>query len=85
MAGVSLLHVPYKGSAPGITDLIAGRHAVVFSPAASVIPHVQSGRLRALATTGATRFSPLPQLPTVSESGVPGYAAATWYGVVARA
>ena len=85
MAGVTLLHVPYKGSAPGITDLIAGRHAVVFSPSASVMPHVQSGRLRALATSGAKRFSPIPQLPTVAESGVPGYEAATWYGVVGPA
>jgi tripartite-type tricarboxylate transporter receptor subunit TctC len=85
MTRVNLLHVPYKGSAPGITDLIAGRHAVVFSTSASVMPHLQSGRLRALATTGSKRFSALPQLPTVSESGVPGYEAATWYGVMAPA
>jgi tripartite-type tricarboxylate transporter receptor subunit TctC len=85
MAGVSLLHVPYKGSAQGITDLIAGRHAVVFSTSGSVMPHVQSGRLRALATTGSKRFAAQPQLPTVAESGLPGFEATTWYGVVGPA
>ncbi len=85
MAGINMLHVPYKGSAPGITDLIAGRHAAVFSTAGSVMPHVQSGRLRALATTGGKRSPSAPQLATVAESGVPGYEAATWYGVIAPA
>ena len=85
MAGINMLHVPYKGSLPGITDLIAGRHAAVFSTSASVMPHVQSGRLRALATTGAKRFSALPQLATVAESGLPGYEASSWYGVIAPA
>lgn len=85
MAGVKLLHVPYKGSAPGITDLIAGRLSVVFSTPASVLPHIKGGRLRALATTGSRRSSLAPDLPTVAESGVPGYEAASWYGIVGPA
>lgn len=85
MAGISLLHVPYKGSAPGITDLIAGRMAVVFSTSASVLPHVKSGRLRALATTGARRSAVSPDLPTVAESGLPGYEASSWYGIIGPA
>ncbi len=85
MAGVKLLHVPYKGSAPGITDLIAGRLSVVFSTPASVLPQIKAGRLRALATTGSRRSSLAPDLPTVAESGVPGYEAASWYGIVGPA
>jgi len=85
MAGSKLLHVPYKGSAPGITDLIAGRLSVVFSTPASVLPHIKGGRLRALATTGSRRSTLAPDLPTVAESGVPGYEAASWYGIVGPA
>lgn len=85
MAGVKLLHVPYKGSAPGLTDLIAGRMAVVFSTAPSVLPLVKSGRLRALATTGAKRSAVAPDLPTVAESGVIGYEASSWYGIIGPA
>ncbi len=85
MASVKLLHVPYKGSAPGITDLIAGRLSVVFSTPASVLPHIKGGRLRALATTGSRRSAIAPDLPTVAESGVPGYEAASWYGIVGPA
>lgn len=85
MAGVKLLHVPYKGSAPGITDLIAGRMAVVFSTPPSVLPHIKGGRLRALASTGSKRSAVAPDLPTVAETGVPGYEAASWYGIVGPA
>jgi tripartite-type tricarboxylate transporter receptor subunit TctC len=85
MAGVTLTHVPYKGSGPGITDLIAGRHAAVFSTAPSVLPHVKSGRLRALAVTSGTRSPNIPDLATVAESGLPGYEATTWYGIVTAA
>jgi len=85
MAGVKLLHVPYKGSGPGITDLIAGRLSVVFSTSASVLPHIKSGRLRGLAVTSSKRSAVMPDLPTVAESGVPGYEAGTWYGVLAPA
>jgi tripartite-type tricarboxylate transporter receptor subunit TctC len=85
MAGITLTHVPYKGSGPGITDLIAGRLSTVFSTAPSVLPHVKSGRLRALAVTSGTRSPNIPDLPTVAESGVPGYEATTWYGIMAAA
>ena len=83
MAHVKLLHVPYKGSGPGITDLIAGRLAVVFSTSGSVIPHIKSGKLRALGVTSAQRSAVMPELVTVAEAGVPGYEASSWYGIVA--
>ena len=85
MAGVTLLHVPYKGSAPGLMDLMAGRMSVVFSTAPSVLPHVKSGKLRALATTGAARSAVAPDIPTVAEAGVPGYEATSWYGIIGPA
>lgn len=85
MAGVTLLHVPYKGSSPGINDLIAGRLSVVFSTALSVLPSVKAGRLRAIAVTSSARSAVMPELPTVAESGLPGYEATTWYGVIAPA
>jgi tripartite-type tricarboxylate transporter receptor subunit TctC len=85
MAGVTLTHVPYKGSGPGLTDLSAGRLAVAFSTALSVVPFVKGGRLRAVAVTSSQRSSFMPELPTVAESGLPGYEASTWYGVIAPA
>lgn len=85
MAGVTLTHVPYKGSGPGLTDLSAGRLSVAFSTALSVVPFVNGGRLRAIAVTSAKRSSFMPDLPTVAESGLPGYEAGSWYGVVAPA
>jgi tripartite-type tricarboxylate transporter receptor subunit TctC len=85
MAGVSLTHVPYKGSGPGLTDLIAGRLSVVFGTALSVLPMVKGGRLRAIAVTSSARSSLMPELPTVAEAGLPGYEASTWYGVLAPA
>lgn len=84
-AGVNLLHVPYKGLGPAITDLLGGQIQVVFADVGLVTAHLKAGRLRGLAITSATRSSMLPDLPTVSESGVPGYAAGTWYGVFAPA
>lgn len=83
MAGVTLVHVPYKGSGPGINDLIAGRLSVAFGTSLSVLPHVKSGRLRAIAVTTSRRSAVMPGLPTVAESGLPGYEASTWYGVLA--
>ena len=84
-AGVNLLHVPYKGLGPAITDLLGGQIQVVFADVGLVTAHLKAGRLRGLAITSAARSSMLPDLPTVSESGVPGYAAGTWYGVFAPA
>lgn len=85
MTGTKMVHVPYKGSALALTDLIGGQVSLSFSTSASAIPQVRSGRLRALATTGATRSPALPDLPTVAESGVPGYEASLWYGYVGPA
>ena len=85
MTGTKMVHVPYKGSALALTDLIGGQVSLSFSTSASAMPHVRSGRLRALAGTGATRSPALPDLPTVAESGAPGYEASLWYGFVGPA
>jgi tripartite-type tricarboxylate transporter receptor subunit TctC len=85
MAGVRMAHIPYKGSPPAVTDLLAGEVALMFSPSSTVLPHVKSGRLRALAVTTATRLPSLPELPTVAESGLKGYETITWFGFVAPA
>ncbi len=80
MTGVDLLHIPYKGSAPAVTDLIGGQVNVMFDNIPSSLPHIKSGKLRAIATTGAKRDPALPDLPTIAESGVPGYDAGVWFG-----
>jgi tripartite-type tricarboxylate transporter receptor subunit TctC len=85
MAGIQLLHVPYKGTGQALTDLLGGQIDLMFAPAQTVMPYVQSGKLRALAVTGATRSETLPTLPTVAESGLPGYAAVGWFGLLAPA
>jgi tripartite-type tricarboxylate transporter receptor subunit TctC len=85
MAGIDIVHVPYKGGAASIADLIAGQVQLVFSSAPSVVPHVRGGRLRALAVGSAKRTPALPDVPTVAESGVPGYEYTTWYGIFAPA
>jgi tripartite-type tricarboxylate transporter receptor subunit TctC len=85
MAGVQIVHVPYKGSAPALTDLIAGQIDMMFTTMASVRPLLRSGRLQALALTSAARSALEPGLPTVAEAGVPGYAAESWYGLLAPA
>ena len=85
MAQVDLLHVPYKGTGQALTDLLAGQVDLLFAPAQTVISHIRSGKLRALATTGARRSSTLPELPTVAESGLPGYEAVGWFGLLAPA
>jgi tripartite-type tricarboxylate transporter receptor subunit TctC len=85
MAGVDLVHIPYKGSPPAVIDLLAGEVALMFSPSSTVLPHVKTGRLRALAVTTASRLPSLPELPTVAESGLKGYATITWFGFVAPA
>jgi tripartite-type tricarboxylate transporter receptor subunit TctC len=80
MAGVDMLHVPYRGSAPALTDLIAGHVQVMFDAMPAAVPHMRSGALRVLAVTTAARSSALPDLATVAET-VPGYEASSWYGV----
>lgn len=78
-----MIAVPFKGTGPALTSLIGGEISMYMSTFASALPHVKNGRLRALAVTGATRAGPLPEVPTVSEAGVPGYVHLTWYGIVA--
>jgi tripartite-type tricarboxylate transporter receptor subunit TctC len=85
MAGIKLLHVPYGGSAQVMSDLLAGRVQVMFSPAATVLPQVNEGKLVALASTGLRRASAAPDLPTVSESGIPGFEMSSWFGLLAPA
>ncbi|NEV01410.1 Bug family tripartite tricarboxylate transporter substrate binding protein [Bradyrhizobium uaiense] len=85
MAGVNLTTVPYKGAAPGITDLMGGQIQVMFTTVASCAALVEAGQLRAIAVTSAERSASFPQLPTVSEAGVSGYAAESWYGLYAPA
>jgi tripartite-type tricarboxylate transporter receptor subunit TctC len=82
-AKVDMLHVPYKGSGQSIVDLVAGQVHMDFDSVPPVINHVKAGRLRALAVTSEKRFSLLPQMPTVSESGLPGFDMSTWWGLVA--
>jgi len=81
MAGIDMLHVPYRGSAPAILDLIGGRVQVMFDSIASALPHIRAGKLRAIAVASNTRSSLLPNLPTVAESGLPGYSAHSWLGI----
>jgi tripartite-type tricarboxylate transporter receptor subunit TctC len=85
MAKVNLTTVPYKGAAPAITDLLGGQIQVMFTTVASAASLVMAGQLRALAVTSAERSPAFPELPTVAEAGVPGYAAESWYGVYAPA
>jgi len=83
MTSTDLVHVPYKGGGPAVTSLISGEAAIGFATAPSVLPQVRSGKLRALAVTSARRSPAAPDLPTIAESGVPGYDSNTWYGVLA--
>jgi tripartite-type tricarboxylate transporter receptor subunit TctC len=85
MAGVSIVHVAYKGAPPALVDLMGGRIAVMFASPPSAMPLVRSGRLRAIATTGTKRAFYLPELPTVSEAGVPGYENTIWQALLAPA
>lgn len=85
MAGVDMVHVPYKGTAPGVTALLSGESQVAFAPALTLVGHIKANRVRALAITSAKRSPAFPELPTVAESGVAGFEARQWYGVVAPA
>ena len=85
MTGTDMVHVPYKGAAPAMIDLVAGHVQVSFPTISGGLPHAQSGRLRALATTGSKRSSAAPDLPTMVEAGVAGYEAVNWFGVAVHA
>jgi len=83
LADIRMMHIPYKGSAPATTDLIAGQVSVGFPGIALVLPHTTAGRLRALAVTSAERSKAMPDVPSIAEAGVPGYAATLWLGLLA--
>jgi tripartite-type tricarboxylate transporter receptor subunit TctC len=85
MAGIEMTHVPYNGAAPALIDLLAGQVQMMLAVPTTVVPHIKSGKVRALAVTSLRRSPLMPDLPTVDESGVKGYEGATWYGVVAPA
>lgn len=83
MTGVNIVHVPYKGNAPSITDAISGNVEMVFSGVPALVPHIKSGRLRPIAISSMTRFPAVPDVPTFHESGVKGYEASNWFGLMA--
>jgi len=85
MAGIDLVHVPYKGSAPALTDLMGGNVAMMFDTIPSAVSHVKSGKLRALAVTGAARSALFSEVPTVAEAGLPGFEVVSWYGLIGPA
>jgi len=83
MAKINIVHVPYKGNAPALTDTMAGHVELMFSGVPLIVPHIQSGRLRAIGIGSLKRFPALPQVPTFDESGLKGYEALTWFGLLA--
>ncbi|MGE5524549.1 MAG: Bug family tripartite tricarboxylate transporter substrate binding protein [Rhodospirillaceae bacterium] len=85
MSKVSIVHVPYKGTAPALTDVVAGQIDMMFADLAVIQPHAAAAKLRVIAVTGAKRLSSAPNLPTIAESGLPGYDVSPWFGVVAPA
>jgi tripartite-type tricarboxylate transporter receptor subunit TctC len=80
-----MVHIPYKGSAPALVDMLAGQIVVMTGTMITVIPHIRGGRLRALGVTSATRSQVAPDVPSIAEAGVPGYESVQWYGVLAPA
>jgi tripartite-type tricarboxylate transporter receptor subunit TctC len=85
MTGIKMVHVPYGGSPQAVTDLLAGRIQVLFSPASTVLQHVREGKLVALASTEAKRTGIAPELPTMAEAGLPGFETGLWFGLLAPA
>jgi len=85
MTGIEMIHIPYKGSGPAVTDLLGGTVSMMFDNIPSALPHIKSGKLKALATTGAKRDPALPDLPTIAEAGVPGYESGVWFGLMVPA
>jgi tripartite-type tricarboxylate transporter receptor subunit TctC len=85
LTGTDIVHIPYKGSAPAVTDLLAGQTNMMFDNIPSSLPHIKSGKLIAIATTGAKRDPALPDLPTIAESGVKGYESGVWFGLMVPA
>lgn len=85
MAGIKMLHVPYRGSSPAVADLLAGHVAIMFAPASTALPHIQSGKLVPLAAASSKRISALPGLTTLSEYGLEGFDTSVWFGLVAPA
>jgi tripartite-type tricarboxylate transporter receptor subunit TctC len=85
VAGIKLTHVPYKGASQGATDVISGQVQLYFSTIPTLLPHIRSGKMRPIAVTAAKRVGDLPQVPTVAESGYPGFEAVTWFGVLGPA
>jgi tripartite-type tricarboxylate transporter receptor subunit TctC len=83
--GTRMLHVPYKGPAPGVIDLVAGRVVLMAASTVATLPHVRSGRLRPIGISTPQRMSSLPDIPTIGESGVPGFEAVSWFGLAAHA
>ncbi len=85
MAGINIVHVPYKGNAPALTDTVGGHVEMIFSGVPALVPHIESGRLRAIAIGSLKRFAAIPKVPTFDESGLKGYEATTWFGLMAPA
>jgi tripartite-type tricarboxylate transporter receptor subunit TctC len=85
MAGIDLVHVPFRGTGPAVTEMLSGRVPVGLSNTLTAIPHIEGGTLRALGVTGTRRAEALPKVPTIAEAGVPGYEAMQWYGLLAPA
>jgi tripartite-type tricarboxylate transporter receptor subunit TctC len=83
MAGVNIVHVPYKGNSPALTDTIGGQVEMLFSGVPLLVPHIQAGRIRAIGIGSLKRFPALPDVPTIDESGLKGYEATTWFGLMA--
>lgn len=85
LAGVKMVHVPYKGGPAAITDLLGGNVQIMFATVSTALPHIRTGKVRPIAMTGSKRFSLLPDLPTISEAGLPDYVVNNWYGIFAPA